>query len=235
MYDDDERPTDRFTSFTSPLHSLKLSGNEEDTLKTELDDLYALLLKDPVYESLSSVEEAVVILSKREPHIILHCSKAMEVLLGASAKDIFGTSLASLTAIVTDEYLGRRSVVPQFFQQMRSQYGRSHTLVNIIHKNQNISDSYQECSITSFPICQGMKEESNNNKNTAEHNVSRADEEEAAALLRDSGHNSCAPRKSSSRVVMSSGQYSSTPESDEMINYFGLLVTPLKSKRNIEL
>jgi hypothetical protein len=169
----------------------------------------------------------------------------METMLGVSSKDIFGTSIAGLNTIVASNHLETRSVIPSLFQRMRAEQGRSHAMVNLIHKSQGIVDSYQECSVTSFPIYQVV-------------NKDLSDDEEEARLLAlygsvsrssylsptssgTSGGEGGGNRRSSSATTTQRASVSASAggracggsyTDNESINYFGLLVHPLKASRN---
>ena len=242
--DKDQQRDSRLTSFTNPLHSLKhLTTREGDKasqteLQQELDSLYALLVKDPLYTSLDHVEEALLVVSTQEPHLILHCSSSLETLVGASAQEIFGTSLASLTAIVTNDYLDRRSVVPEFLRTMRAHGGRRHTLVHLVHRSPptGMVDSYQECSVTAFPIHQGATLPSvqeahidSDSDSSSDCISSVADNTTVSGLE----HSRSSHATTTSHGLSSRGSSSLTQQMDETVtvNYFGLLVAPIRSKR----
>lgn len=237
----------RLMSCTSPLHGLE--KGVEGTLKQELLELYALLRCDPIYTSLAYMQEAVLIMSAQEPHMILHCSSSLEALLGSSAHEIFGTSLASLTAVVSSESMDQRSVVPLFLRNMRDQ-SRSHTLLHLVHRNQGVADAYQECSLTSFPIYQGKTQISRSSATSELELQSNPENDEE--FLRTSDHNSIHSCNNSS---YSSGRDSSLANDQsaasirlsslcrqdetspayrvETINYYGILVTPLMSRSTV--
>ena len=148
-----------FTGTANPVQGFRPSIREssvvddDDLLYSEIMELKGLLAVDPIQSFVSNISEAVLVLSKQEPHVILHCTKEMESILGVKHDDIFITALASFIAILEGD---NTSALSSFLSTMRSRdsRGRSHTLLNLVHKQRGIVDSYRMCSLTSFPIYQ---------------------------------------------------------------------------------
>ena len=87
------------------------SAATDEALTAELNSLHDLMMKDPLYTSMDGLKGvAMVILSSREPHLILHCSEVMEDMTGVDSKNLFGLSLSSVTTVESDNYVVKASV-----------------------------------------------------------------------------------------------------------------------------
>jgi hypothetical protein len=208
---------------SSPMHSLMLGKRESDVdeneIQKEIDELHRMMLKDPIFSSLVHVAggTAVVILSIREPHLIVTCTDSMEALVGISRKDLFGSSLSSLTSNVAESCFERNSAIYDFLRSVRCdmKHGRArgHAIVNIFHRTNNIVDSFQECSITSFPVYETVPD-------------SEEEVVEEAEILR--AHHSLSHRSYQNNI-----RFSDSGNRRNAIIYYGVVFTPLRSKKAI--
>ena len=106
--------------------------------------------------------------------------------------------------------------MPDFLRNMRAgqQHGFNHAVVSVLHKTDSIADCCRECSITSFPIRQstasvgaGAEDSDSSDMSFAHHSFPRD------------------RRSTNSTSYHSSGGMTI----DDAINYFGIVVSPLKT------
>lgn len=108
-----------------------------------------------------SIEEIIIVVSFRAPHIILYCTPTVENLFGNVSNQIFGTTFEKYVLpsdgnviVATESYRSSffstaptKHFLGDFYQKMTTS-GHAHTIVDILHIHGGIAS----CSVHSFPV-----------------------------------------------------------------------------------